>query len=76
MSKSSDHCPNCGEFMQFSPVAGVKLCPNCKDDGTGEKAKCVACENCGAELKFEAGSSELQCPYCGHATEVELAELG
>ena len=76
MKKSSDHCPTCGAFMRFSPVAGLKLCPNCKDDGTGEKEKCVACKECGAELKFEPGASRLVCPYCAHETDVELGELG
>ncbi len=76
MSKSSDHCPACGAFMAFSPVAGVKLCPACKDDGTGEKEKSVACGECGAELKFEAGDSRLKCPYCSHETDIALGELG
>lgn len=62
--------------MKFSPVAGVKLCPICKDDGTGEKEKCVSCEQCGAELKFEPGASQLKCPYCAHETKIKFAELG
>ncbi len=62
--------------MRFSPVAGVKLCPNCKDDGTGEKAKNVACEQCGAQLKFEPGATRLKCPYCAHESKIDFAELG
>ncbi len=45
--------------------------------GDGREAPSVAqvqypCEACGARLQFAAGTTSLQCPYCGHQQEVVI----
>ncbi len=34
------------------------------------------CVNCGAELMYAPGTTELECPYCGHSETIEASEAG
>jgi DNA-directed RNA polymerase subunit RPC12/RpoP len=45
-------------------------------DGSGAPASGhldYPCDACGSYLKFEAGTTSLRCPYCGHQQEVVVA---
>jgi hypothetical protein len=33
-----------------------------------------SCKNCGAEIKYKAGSTDLQCEYCDHRQSIEIKD--
>lgn len=40
-----------------------------------EGARKINCCNCGAELRFKAGTTDLNCDYCGTRNEINLQEV-
>lgn len=36
------------------------------------RGRIFPCEGCGADLQFEIGKQELQCPYCGYVKSLEF----
>ncbi len=42
-----------------------------KDDGLHS----APCHGCGADLRFEPGIQQLECPYCGSVSEIETSEV-
>jgi predicted RNA-binding Zn-ribbon protein involved in translation (DUF1610 family) len=46
-----------------------------QDGQPGQQVTTIKCPQCGGELHYEPGATEVVCPYCGHQTPLQQANV-